>query len=88
MSGRYPYEIPITHRAEKDIKKLPRKLQDKLFDILTEVIARDPFIGKRLIGDLEGSLSYRLTYQDRIIYSIDQKHKIVFIERARTHYGD
>ena len=82
------YEIRITHRAEKDIKILTPKLKDKLFDILTEIIAKDPFQGKKLIGDLAGSYSYRLTYKDRIVYSIDPHKKIIFIERARTHYGD
>lgn len=79
------YEIRITRRAEKDIQRLPPKLKTKLYDILTEVIAKDPFQGKKLIGDLEGSYSYRLTYQDRIVYSIDSKNKIVYVERARTH---
>jgi len=87
MSSR-EYEIRITHRAEKDIKKLSPKLKDKLYDVLTEVIAKNPFEGKKLLGDLEGSYSYRLTYQDRIVYSIDIKKRIVYIERARTHYGD
>ena len=82
------YEIRITRRAEKDIKKLSPKIKDKLYDILTEVIAKNPFEGKKLMGDIEGSYSYRLTYQDRIVYSIDTKRKIVYIERARTHYGD
>ncbi len=82
------YKIRITHRAEKDIKKLAPKLRQKLYDILTEVITKDPFQGKKLIGDLEGNYSYRLTFQDRIVYSIDQQKKIVYIERARTHYGD
>ena len=82
------FEILITRRAEKDIQKLPSKQQDKLYDILTEVIAMDPYEGKKLIGDLEGSYSYRLSYRDRIIYSIDAKKKIVYLERARTHYGD
>lgn len=83
-----PYEIRITRRAEKDIQKLSSKLKDKLYDILTEVIAVDPFEGKKLLGDLEGSYSYRLSYQDRIVYSIDLKNRTVFIERAKTHYGE
>ena len=40
------------------------------------------------MGGLAGSYSYRLTYQDRIVYSMDIKKKIVYIERARTHYGE
>ncbi len=83
-----PYEIRITRRAEKDILKLIPKLKKKLYDILVEVLAKEPFQGKRLIGDLEGSFSYRLSYQDRIVYSVDKKKKIIYIERARTHYGE
>ena len=82
------YQIRITHQAEKDIKKLTPKLKQKLYDILIEVIAKDPLQGKKLIGDLEGSYSYRLTYQDRIVYSINHQRKIIYIQRARTHYGD
>jgi len=82
------YEIRITRRAEKDIQTLSSKLREKLRDILTEVIAKNPFEGKKLVGDLAGSYSYRLSYQDRIIYAIDKDRRIVYIERARTHYGD
>jgi len=82
------YEIRITRRAEKDIGKLPLKLKNKLFDILTEVIAKNPFVGKRLLGDLKNRYSYRLSYQDRIVYRIDSNKKIVFLLRARTHYGE
>lgn len=85
MSHRF--EIQITRRAEKDIQKLSLKLKNKLYAILTEVIATDPYEGKKLLGDLEGSYSYRLNYRDRIVYSIDAKKKIVYLERARTHYG-
>ena len=82
------FEIRITQRAEKDIDKLTPKLKRKLYDILTEVIAKEPFEGKKLVGDLAGSYSYRLTYKDRIVYSIDLKSRVVFIERAATHYGE
>ena len=82
------YEVRITNRAEKDIRTLSPKLQKKLQDILSEVIAKNPFEGKKLLGDLEGSYSYRLTYQDRIVYSIDKERRIVYLERARTYYGD
>ena len=82
------YDIRITRRAEKDIKKLTPALKRKLHDILIEVIARHPFQGKKLIGDLAGSYSCRLTYKDRIVYSIDTTHKIIYVERAATHYGD
>jgi mRNA-degrading endonuclease RelE of RelBE toxin-antitoxin system len=82
------YTIRITSRARKDIEKLSPKLRDKLHDILQEVLAQNPYEGKKLLGDLSGSYSYRLTFQDRIVYSIDETQKIIYIERARTHYGE
>lgn len=82
------YEIQFTHRAEKDVKKLTPQLRRKLHEILTEVIAHDPFQGKKLVGDLAGSYSYRLTYKDRIVYSMDAKSRVIYIERAATHYGE
>ena len=82
------YAIRITRHAEKDIGKLTPKLRAKLYDILTEVIAKNPFQGKKLLGDLAGSYSCRLSYKDRIVYSIDSKGKVIYIERAATHYGE
>ena len=82
------YRIEFTKQAVKDVEKLPPKLRRKLKDILEEVISKNPYTGKRLLGELEGSYSYRLTFQDRIVYSIDKEKKIIYIERARTHYGE
>ena len=82
------YEIRITRRAEKDIGKLTPKLRRKLHEVLTAVIAQEPLQGKKLVGDLAGSYSHRLTYKDRIVYSIDTRNQIVYIERAATHCGE
>jgi mRNA interferase RelE/StbE len=63
-------------------------LKKKLRAILIEVLANNPYEGKKLLGDLAGSYSLRLTYHDRVVYSIDEETQTVYIERARTHYGD
>jgi len=60
----------------------------KLKQILSEVIAVNPYVGKKLLGSLKGNFSYRLNIKDRIIYSIYKKKKIIYIKRTRTHYGD
>ena len=82
------YKIRITHRAKKDIDKLSPALKKKLKEILTEIISHQPYHGKKLIGDLADSYSHRLTYKDRIVYSIDEAQGVVYLERARTHYDD
>lgn len=86
--GIQPFEVRVARRAEKDIARLTPKLRRKLYEVLTEVIARDPYQGKKLIGDLAGSYSYRLTLHDRIVYSIDASTRTIYIERAATHYGE
>ena len=82
------YRIEITRTALKDIRKLSPKMKNKLKDILSHVLAIDPYEGKRLLGDLEGNYSIRLNLKDRIVYSVDEEKRIVYIKRARTHYGD
>jgi Txe/YoeB family toxin of Txe-Axe toxin-antitoxin module len=44
--------------------------------------------GKKLAGDLQGFYSVRLTLKDRIVYSVDQATRTIFVHRARTHYGE
>ncbi|GBE06299.1 hypothetical protein BMS3Abin10_01944 [bacterium BMS3Abin10] len=64
-----------------------QKLKNKLKDIITRQIIENPSSGKKLIGDLAGFLSIRLSYKDRIVYSIDEKAEVVYIHRVKTHYG-
>jgi len=81
------WDVRFTSQAKKDVDRLTPKLKDKLRDILLEVLTVNPYEGKRLLGDLRGSYSYRLSYKDRIVYSLDEKRRIIYIERAKTHYG-
>ena len=83
-----PYEIRFTKEAKKDVVKLTPKLKKKLKDIITNTIATNPYSGKKLVGDLAGFFSIRLSYKDRIVYTIDEGQRIVYIHRAKTHYGD
>ncbi|MBA3053061.1 type II toxin-antitoxin system RelE/ParE family toxin [bacterium] len=82
------YKIRFTKEAVKDVKKLTPRLKQKLKTLLLDEVAASPYSGKKLIGDLEGFYSLRLTYKDRIIYSVDSKSRTVFIHKTRTHYGD
>ncbi|MDX9970513.1 MAG: type II toxin-antitoxin system YoeB family toxin [Candidatus Gracilibacteria bacterium] len=82
------YQIVFTKQAFKDVKSLSPKLKEKLKFILQEVISENPFAGKKLLGELEGNYSHRLDLKNRILYGIDRENYIVYIKRARTHYGD
>lgn len=82
------YQIVLTKQAQKDIAKLSPKLQNKLKDILRNKIALFPQTGKPLTGDLKGYYSVRLSFQDRIVYRIEDGCCIVVVVRAKTHYGE
>jgi Txe/YoeB family toxin of toxin-antitoxin system len=82
------YQIRFTKLAAKDVKRLSPKLQQKLKDILRKRVAIDPYSGKPLTGELKGFYSIRLSYKDRIVYTIRDDKLIVVVIRARTHYGD
>jgi len=82
------YTLRFTKKAQKDIQSLSPKLKAKLKDILRNKIAQEPTTGKALLGKLKGYYSVRLSFQDRIIYRIEQQQCIVLIVRAKTHYGE
>jgi mRNA interferase RelE/StbE len=82
------YEVRFTKEAKKDVAKLTPKLKQKLKKIIRDTICINPYSGKKLVGDLVGFFSIRLTYKDRIIYTIDDGQKLIYIHRTKTHYGE
>ncbi len=86
MTDEARYRVVFARRAAKDLDQLSPKLRKKLQDIVNIRLAVEPHTGKKLVGDLEGYRSVRLTHQDRIVYRIDENNRVVYIVRARTHY--
>lgn len=82
------YQIFFTKQAQKDVAALSPLLREKLQRLLVDVVSQTPFAGKKLVGELKGSYSLRLSYKDRVVYSVNKDKKIVYIERAKTHYGE
>ena len=82
------FEILITKQAKKDIEKLTLKNKQKVKDLILNVLIKNPYSGKKLIGDLKGYYSIRLNIKDRIVYKIDEKNKIIYIMMCKTHYQE
>jgi toxin YoeB len=83
-----PFTILFSKQARKDIEQLAPNQKAKLQQIFQQIIAINPYVGKALKGDLKGLYSYRLNRTDRIVYEILSEDKVVFVIRARTHYGE
>ncbi|MGK7945559.1 MAG: type II toxin-antitoxin system RelE/ParE family toxin [Microcystaceae cyanobacterium] len=65
------YEVKFTKEAKKDVDKLTPKLKKKLKKTIKNIIGVSPYSGKKLVGYLTGFYSVRLSYQDRILYTIN-----------------
>jgi Txe/YoeB family toxin of toxin-antitoxin system len=84
------WKLIYTKAAQKDAEKLSQSgLKDKALKIL-EILKDGPFKNppsfEKLVGDLKGAYSRRINFQQRIIYQILKKEKIVKIIRMRMYY--
>ena len=84
------WRIVYTRQAQKDAKKIAaaglRQKAEKLLEILSENPFQTPPPFEKLIGDLSGAYSRRITIQHRLVYQVLQEIKTVKVIRMWTHY--
>lgn len=74
------FEVRISTKAEKQIKKIKKIYQTAILSALEE-LREDPYVGKPLSKDLTSRFSYKVNVY-RIIYKVNQQDKIVNIISA------
>jgi toxin YoeB len=84
------WEIVFTKQAQKDAQKLAATgLKDKAVELL-EILRENPFQTpprfEKLVGDLTGAYSRRITVQHRLVYGVLEQKRIIKIIRMWTHY--
>jgi toxin YoeB len=84
------WEIVFAKHAQKDAKKISAAgLKQRTQDLL-QMLADDPFQNpppyEKLVGDLAGAYSRRITIQHRLVYEVFKKERTVRILRMWTHY--
>jgi len=84
------WELVFTRQAQKDAKKITEAgLRFKTEELLN-ILKKDPFQKppsfEKLIGDLAGAYSRRITIQHRLVYQVIEDIKTVKIIRMWTHY--
>ena len=84
------YKLIYTKFAQKDAIKLNKaglkEKTEKLLDVLRLNPWQNPPPYEKLIGDLKGCCSRRITIQHRLVYEVFEEQKIVKILRMWTHY--
>ena len=84
------WQLVFTKQAQKDARKLAAAgLRDKAEELL-EIIRENPFRSPppfhKLVGDLAGAYSRRITMQHRLVYQVLDEERVVKIIRMWTHY--
>ena len=84
------WHLYYTRQAQKDAKKLSaaglRGKAQKLLDILQKNPFQNPPPCEKLMGDLSGAYSRRISIQHRLVYQVLKEEKAVKIIRMWTHY--
>jgi Txe/YoeB family toxin of toxin-antitoxin system len=84
------WRLVYTRQAKRDAKKLShsglKPQAERLLDILKEDPYRTPPPYERLVGDLAGACSRRISIQHRMVYQILDDIKTMKIIRMWTHY--
>jgi Txe/YoeB family toxin of toxin-antitoxin system len=82
------YTSVYTKQAQKDATKISQAGLRKSVEKLLEILEKDPFHPpfEKLLGDLKGAYSRRITIQHRLVYQVYQQERIVKVIRMWTHY--
>ena len=84
--------IVFTSAAQKDARKITRTGLKPKTESLLKLLEEDPFRSpppfEKLVGELKGAFSRRISLQHRLIYQIIESTRTVKILRMWTHYEE
>jgi len=84
------WHLVFTKQAQKDAKKITHSGLKPQAERLLEIIKENPFKNpppyEKLVGDLSGAYSRRITIQHRLVYEVLDDIKTIKVIRMWTHY--
>ena len=80
------WTLVFTKQAQKDAKKLADAGLKNKTQVLLDVLKQNPPPYEKLVGDLSGAYSRRITIQHRLVYQAIEGDRLVKIIRMWTHY--
>jgi len=84
------WRVVYTRQAQKDAKKIAAAGLKPKAEKLLEILSNNPFQTvppyEKLVGDLSGAYSRRITIQHRLVYQVLVKIRTVKVIRMWTHY--
>jgi len=86
------WEVALKKTARKDAVKIRQAGLSGKVDAMLDQLERDPFYlpppFEKLIGDLNGLFSRRITIKHRLVYEIIPNNRQVVVYRMFSHYGE
>ena len=84
------WQVILSRQAQKDVKKIAlANLKPQAIKLL-ELLAENPYLTpppyEKLVGNLQGFYSRRISIQHRLVYRIAEKEKTVHVLRMWSHY--
>ena len=84
------WQVILSRLAIKDAKKIAqaglKPQAEKLLQLLTENPYSTPPPYEKLVGNLQGFYSRRISIQHRLVYRVVETEKAVHVLRMWTHY--
>jgi toxin YoeB len=84
------WSVVYSKQAVKDARKLAaaglKNNAQRLLDILAEDPFQNPPPFEKLVGDLSGAYSRRISIQHRLVFEVFKKERTVRVLRMWTHY--
>lgn len=84
------WRVVYTKQAQKDARKLDAAGLRPKAERLLKILAANPFgrppSFEKVVGDLAGAFSRRITIQHRLVYQVIEKDRVIKVLRMWTHY--
>ena len=76
------YKLLFDEKVVKDLRKIDKTQQSKILSVIKLKLIENPYVGKKLIGDLSPLYRYRVGNY-RIIYDIVEKEVVVVVIKIK-----
>ena len=84
------YKIIFSKETDKDKKKIKSAGLEEKTKVILNIVAQNPYdssyLFEKLKGDLNNYFFRRINLQNRLVYSVDEEKKEVFVVRMWSHY--
>jgi mRNA interferase RelE/StbE len=76
------YKLLIDDKVVKDLKKIDELWQKKILTAIKSKLIKNPYLGKKLVGDLSLYYSYRIGNY-RVLYELIENKMVIIVIKIK-----